>query len=217
MNNLKSLFKKQKKDFGFKKGIIPEINQKSYQSQNLLSGKIIKITKNNIYFDIGFKNILKTKKKSFVNTFFEIEKMIHERHSKETFNVNTFLQNVKIGKTYKLMVYQVKSVEAGLFVNFEKTLEYAKNDILFYELEYLKKNKKNIKGYVLNNVNGGFSVGIGGLVAFVPNNEMSNKPFNNKTTYQSNRLNSIMLDSSFDFKISNINFSRKNVILTKTT
>ena len=70
--------------------------------------------------------------------------------------------------------------------------------------------------YVLNNVNGGFSVGIGGLVAFVPNNEMSNKPFNNKTTYQSNRLNSMMLDSSFDFKISNINFSRKNVILTKT-
>ena len=74
MNNLESLFKKQKKDFGFKKGIIPEINQKSYQSQNLLSGKIIKITKNNIYFDIGFKNLLKTKKKSFVNTFFEIEK-----------------------------------------------------------------------------------------------------------------------------------------------
>ena len=215
MKNLKSLLKEEKKDFGFKKGIIPEINQKSYQSQSLLAGTIIKITKNNIYFDIGFKNLLKTKKKSFVNTFFEIEKMIHTRHSKETFDVTTFLKNVKVGKAYKLMVYQVKSVETGLFINFEKTLEYAKYDILFYELEHLKKNKKDLKGYVLNNVNGGFSVGIGGLVTFVPNNEISKKPVNSRTNYQSNRLNSLMLDSSFDFKISNINFSRKNVVLTR--
>jgi ribosomal protein S1 len=111
------------------------------------------------------------------------------------------------------MVYQVKSIETGLFINFEKTLEYAKNTILFYELEYLKKKNQSLKGYILNSVNGGFSVGIGGIVGFIPNNEITT---NKNTQYQSNRLNTIILDSCFDFKILNINFSRKNVVLTKS-
>ena len=214
MNNFNTFLKENKKDLGFKQGIIPEINQKSYQSQSLLTGKIVKITKNNIYFDIGFKSLLKTKKKNFITTFFEIEKMIHERHSSEVYNISTFLKEVKIGKSYKLMVYQVKSIETGLFVNFEKTLEYAKYAMLFYELEYLKKKNQNLKGYILNSVNGGYSVGIGGLVAFIPNNEITN----NQTTtkYQPNRLNTLITDTCFDFKILNINFSRKNVVLTKS-
>ena len=213
MNNLNTFLKEKKIDLGFKQGIIPEINQKSYESQSLLNGKIVKITKNNIYFDIGFKNLLKSKKKNFITTFFEIEKMINSRHSSKPYDINTFLKEVKIGKTYKLMVYQVKSIETGLFINFEKTLEYAKNTILFYELEYLKKKNQSLKGYILNSVNGGFSVGIGGIVGFIPNNEITT---NKNTQYQSNRLNTIILDSCFDFKILNINFSRKNVVLTKS-
>ena len=213
MNNLNTFLKEKKIDLGFKQGIIPEINQKSYESQSLLNGKIVKITKNNIYFDIGFKNLLKSKKKNFITTFFEIEKMINSRRSNKPYDINTFLNEVKVGKTYKLMVYQVKSIETGLFINFEKTLEYAKNTILFYELEYLKKKNQSLKGYVLNSVNGGFSVGIGGIVGFIPNNEITT---NKNTQYQPNRLNTIILDSCFDFKILNINFSRKNIVLTKS-
>ena len=186
MNNLNTFLRKKKVDLGFKQGIIPEINQKSYESQSLLNGKIVKITKNNIYFDIGFKNLLKSKKKNFITTFFEIEKMINSRRSDKPYDINTFLNEVKIGKTYKLMVYQVKSIETGLFINFEKTLEYAKNTILFYELEYLKKKNQSLKGYILNSVNGGFSVGIGGIVGFIPNNEITT---DKNTQYQSNRLN----------------------------
>jgi len=74
MNYFKSLLKEKKKDFGFKKGIIPEINQKSYQSQSLLTGTIIKITKNNIYFDVGFKSLLKTKKKALSMLFSKSKK-----------------------------------------------------------------------------------------------------------------------------------------------
>ena len=120
MNNLNTFLKEKKIDLGFKQGIIPEINQKSYESQSLLNGKIVKITKNNIYFDIGFKNLLKSKKKNFITTFFEIEKMINSRRSDKLYDINTFLNEVKVGKTYKLMVYQVKSIETGLFINFEK-------------------------------------------------------------------------------------------------
>ena len=213
MSNLKNFPKRGKIDLEFKKGIIPEINQKSYQSQSLLNGKIVKITKNNIYFDVGFKNLVKTKKKNFISTFFEIEKMIHSRHSNELYNITTFLKEVKIGKYYKLAVYQIKSIETGLFINFEKTLEYAKYAVLFYEFDYLKKKNLDLKGYILNPVNGGFSIGIGGLIGFIPNNEIT---INSNTNYQLNRLNTTILDSCFDFKILNINFSRKNIVLTKS-
>ena len=214
MIHLEKLLNKKKRDLKFKKGIVPEINQKSYQSQNLMTGKVVKITKNHIYFDIGFKALLKTKKKKFINTFFKIETMIRTRHSNEKYDIISFLKSVIIGKTYKLMVYQIKSMENGLFVDFNKTLEYAKYAILFYELETLKNQNKDLKGYILNSLNGGFSVALGGLVAFIPNNEINK---NQKTTsYQTNRLNSLILDSSFDFKILNINFNRKNVVLTRS-
>ena len=38
MNNLNIFLKEKKIDLGFKEGIIPEINQKSYESQSLLNG-----------------------------------------------------------------------------------------------------------------------------------------------------------------------------------
>ena len=43
MNNLNTFLRKKKVDLGFKQGIIPEINQKSYESQSLLNGKIVKL------------------------------------------------------------------------------------------------------------------------------------------------------------------------------
>jgi len=120
MNNLNTFLKEKKIDFGFKQGIIPEINQKSYESQSLLNGKIVKITKNNIYFDIGFKNLLKAKKKNFISTFFEIEKMIHARHSNEIYDITTFLKEVKIGKSYKLMVYQENQLKLDYLLTSKK-------------------------------------------------------------------------------------------------
>ena len=70
-----------------------------------------------------------------------------------------------------------------------------------------------MKGYILNNVHGGFSVGVSGLVAFVPNNELTlNQQINTQYIVRNNYL---MSNTILDFKISNINFNRRNIVLTR--
>lgn len=209
-----SLQKKIKNDLQFKADFVPEINQKSYKSQTLLIGQIIKITKNNIYIDAGLKSTIKARKKDFIRTFFEIEKLINQRYSGHTYTSQDFLKNIKIGNKYKLIVYQIKSIDAGFFIDFEKTKEYTKTSLTFYELDYVKKQNQSLYGYVLNKVNGGFSVGINGLVAFIPNNKLqTKKQAINSKKYQKKKISYI--DMSFEFKVININFERRNVILAK--
>ena len=65
--------KKINNDLQFKVDFVPEINQKSYKSRTLLVGQIIKVTKNNVYFDAGLKSVIKTRKKGLrtrLNFFF---------------------------------------------------------------------------------------------------------------------------------------------------
>ena len=199
----------------YKESFLPEINQKTYQSCDLVAGKIIKITKNNIYFDVGLKTIVKTGKRKFFKTFYEINKLINSRYSTDsTYSFNSFLKEISVGKTYKFILYQLSTTQTRAFIQFDQTFEHITNKIFFYEFDNIEKKNKTLYGYVLNNVNGGFSVGINGLVAFVPNNHMlSNKTFTNK--YNGNRKRSISLNSRYEFKILNINFDRKNVVLTK--
>jgi len=51
------------KNIPFKKEYIGNINQFIYQSENLVTGKIIKITHDKIYFDVGLKYSVIVKKK----------------------------------------------------------------------------------------------------------------------------------------------------------
>lgn len=206
--------KKFNNDLQFKVDFVPEINQKSYKSRTLLVGQIIKVTKNNVYFDAGLKSVIKTRKKDFIRTFYEIEKLINQRYSGQTYTTTDFLKNIKIGNKYKLIVYQIKSIDAGFFIDFEKTKEYTKTSLTFYELDYIKRRNQSLYGYVLNKVNGGFSVGINGLVAFIPNNKLqTKKQATNSKKYQKRKIS--FIDMSFEFKVLNINFDRRNVVLAK--
>lgn len=212
--NKLSVQKNFNNDLQFKVDFVPEINQKSYKSRTLLIGQIIKVTKNNIYFDAGLKSIIKTRKKDFIRTFFEIEKLINQRYSGQTYTTTDFLRNIQIGSKYKLIVYQIKSIDAGFFIDFEKTKEYTKTSLTFYELDYIKRQNQSLYGYVLNKVNGGFSVGINGLVAFIPNNKLqTKKQITNSKKYQKKKVS--FMDMSFEFKVLNINFDRRNVVLAK--
>tara|TARA_B110001450_G_C17556781_1_gene455005 strand:+ start:345 stop:974 length:630 start_codon:yes stop_codon:yes gene_type:complete len=196
----------------FKKSFLPQINQKSYQSYNLITGKIIKITKDNIYFDIGLKGIVKTGKKQFIKAFFPLDNLIYTKYSSNTqkYTFRKFLENVKIGKSYKFIVYQLNTTQTKFYIQFDKTAEYIQDRLFFYEFEQIKRKNDFLYGYVLNTVNGGFSVGINGLVAFVPNKQMitdSSMFMKQKTA----------INSAFKFKILNINFERKNIVLTRKT
>jgi len=160
------------------------------------------------------KFLIKAKKKSFLKTFFKIEKLLKNKYNDEKYLYLNFLKGLKLGSQYKFIVYQPKLIETEFFIHFEKTYEYVKNSLLFYEFEHLKKRKKSLYGYILNSVNGGFSVAINGLVAFVPNNKIIGSKNN---TYQKNKQvkHNNILNTYLEFKVLNINFERKNIILKK--
>lgn len=201
----------------FKESFLPEINQKSYESYNLVTGKIIKITKDNIYFDVGLQNIVKTGKRQFLKNFYEVEKLIHSRYAtNKNYTFNSFVENITVGKSFKFIVYRLDSAQARVYIQFERTIEYIKDNLFFYEFDLIKRTNSSLFGYVLNTVNGGFSVGINGLVAFVPNNHMMKqqpKNFNKSTSTKQRRFRPI--GTRTEFKILNINFKRKNVVLAK--
>lgn len=201
----------QKQEIQFKRDFIPEINQKSYQSRSPCIGTVVKITDNYIYFDLGFKFLIKAKKKAFISTFFRIEKLL-----KNKFNAIKFLRKLTLGSQYKFIVYQPKSIETEFFIHIGKTYEYVKNSLQFYELEHLEKRKKSLYGYVLNSVKGGFSIAINGLVAFVPNNKIIVRTNRNRKKLWNKQIElPNVLNNTLKFKILNINFERKNVVLKR--
>ena len=200
-------------NISFKKEYLNDINQLIYQSDNLVKGKIIKITKQNIYFDVGLKHPIVVKKKKFVKNFFKIKKIISFSEQKKL-TVEQFLKTIKVGSVFKFIIFEMLVRKNNIIlIDFEKTLEYIKTNRLFYELDSLKKSKKEVQGYILNTVNGGFSVSLGGLVAFIPNNEFMINQFSNLKAFL--KVNKFFINSSMTFKIININYNRKNIVLTR--
>ena len=200
----------------FKKSFLPEVNQKSYESYDLIIGKIIKITKTSLYFDLGLKGIIKTGKRQFLKNIYEIEKLKYMRYTTTTekFNFNDFLKRIVVGSQHKFIIYQLNSTQAQCFIQFDRTSEYVKNKLFFYEFDYIQRKNKSLFGYVLNNVNGGFSVGINGLVAFAPNNQMIKQQQKSVGTNTKRRYEPT--NSYAEFKILNINFKRNNIVLTQS-
>jgi len=203
------------KNVPFKKEYIGNINQFIYQSENLVTGKIIKITHDKIYFDVGLKYSVIVKKKSFITNFFPIAKIInYTKSARKSLTLKEFLTDIRVGKNFKFIIFEVLARNNNIIlIDFEKTSEYMNINKLFYELDFLKKSKTIVKGYILNAVNGGFSVSLGGLVAFVPNNEFLLDQFTNANELL--KINRTFINSSMYFRIININYNRKNVVLTR--
>ncbi|WP_025270544.1 30S ribosomal protein S1 [Hippea sp. KM1] len=65
---------------------------------------------------------------------------------------------------------------------------------------------KTIKGKINNVVNGGFTVKIDGFLAFLPGSQVELKPIKNYQSY---------VGKEFDFKVVNINESKRNAVLSR--
>ena len=185
------------------------LNQPIYQSKNLIEGKIIKIGNTNIYFDVGLKIPAVANKKAFILTFLKIESILKGSKVKKS-SLNHLLKTIKIGQKYKFMLYELKNIQNNVFIDLHKTLEYVQYNKMFYEFNYLKRTKDTLKGYVLNTVNGGFSIGFNGLVGFAPNNEFVTKPFKNLS-----KFGTFFKGNFLNFQILNINFEKHNIVLRR--
>jgi ribosomal protein S1 len=184
-------------------------------SRDLTEGTILFINKNDVFIDFGTKPIIKVSKKELINTLINIYYILNTSYllikSEETLSktmVKEWVKNkVKRGEKLCLTVETIDAISNSYRINLKKTLTNVKYNKFFIELSEIKTLNKSVKGYILNNIKGGFTVAIGGLIAFLPFKELVKKP-NNKVT---NRFT----NTSMEFKISKINFANKNVVLRK--
>lgn len=111
--------------------------------------------------------------------------------------------DIKVGEKLLFYVEQISSIDGELILNHEK----AYKEIEFKNIwDLLIKNKQFVNGVILNHVAGGYSVGIGGLVAFLPNNQIPPVKYPQ-----------YLIGSKKTFSIINTNESKKNLVLSRTS
>jgi ribosomal protein S1 len=218
MTNKKLVFQNQQELILSAREYRDDIDLFTTSSKDLINGTIIFTTKSDIYLDFGTKPIIKISKKIYIKNLIQLyiilntsyllvkKSLKHQNFYKKKLNVwiNSKLNK---GETIKLKINTIDSIKNIYTVDFENTLESIKNTKLFYELKIIKKYNLPIKGFITNTVKGGFSVALGGLIAFLPIKELIK---NKKENLSKNYIN-----YSMNFKIAKININNKNIVLKK--
>tara|TARA_R110001592_G_scaffold150202_4_gene376002 strand:- start:5989 stop:6648 length:660 start_codon:yes stop_codon:yes gene_type:complete len=218
MTNKKIILQEQQKLIPATKEYQDNINLFITSSQDLVKGTILLITKSDIYLDFGTKPIIKISKYIYIKNLIQLYIILNTSYlmvKRSSKNQKFSEENLKIwikmrlkeGQSIKLKINTIDSFKNIYTIDFKKTLDYIKYNKFFHELEILKKTNSSIKGFIVNSVKGGFSVALGGLIAFLPAKELMKTP--NK------KLSETFINSSMEFKISNISVNNKNVVLTK--
>jgi small subunit ribosomal protein S1 len=114
---------------------------------------------------------------------------------------------VRVGEFIDVKVSSIDSIESLALVNIKDSLNYIKKTKLFYELNKIKESDQVIKGFILSKIKGGYSVAIGGIVAFLPNKKMLKIPHR--------KIANKFINTSLYFKISRLTFENRNVVLRK--
>ena len=218
MTNKKIILQEQQKLIPSIKEYQDNINLFITSSKDLIQGTILLITKSDIYLDFGTKPIIKVSKTLYIKNLIQLYIILNTSYllvKRPSNSQNLSKKNLKDwikiklneGQTIKLKINTIDSIKNIYTIDFKKTLEYIKYNKFFFELEMIKNSNYSIKGFITNSIKGGFSVALGGIIAFLPAKELMKTP--NK------KLSETFINSSMEFKISKISVNNKNVVLTK--
>lgn len=116
----------------------------------LLEGVIVHSTPHMVWVDVGLKMNLKLKKSELFCTPFQ---------SMNQWNV---------GERVCFQLESFDRYENNVVLSYEKGQKYWKEQAIWDSLQ----KKKYVNGRILNSVHGGYSVGIAGIVAFLPKNHV---------------------------------------------
>ena len=186
--------------------------------RHLMRGNIVTITKSKVFLDFGTKELISLSKKDYIETLTQIYMILNTSYILTTrpktlsnrlkTNLNNWLiKKMKIGESIDVKMSSIDSIESIALINIEDSLDYIKTTKLFHELEEVKKSDQVIKGFVLNKIKGGFSVAIGGIIAFLPTKQVLKIP--------DRKLLNKFVNTSIYLKISRITFETRNIILRK--
>lgn len=119
-----------------------------------------------------------------------------------------FVNKLKIGNSIQFMIEQLETHDGEIVLNYEKAQKEIKEKNIW---NIIKKNREHINGIVLNHVDGGYSVGLAGIVAFLPKDQVL--PLKYKRKNKSPFVGSV---KTFYVLNANSSRSRKNIILSRT-
>lgn len=155
-----------------------------YTSLDILKGDII-------------EGVVKAKLDNFLLVDVGYKSYIWYPLSTESENILYF----KRGTHILLYVDQISSIDGELLLNHNKAYKLLKFKNIW---TLLLQNKHFVNGIILNHVSGGYSVGIGGLIAFLPHNQLFNVKYKN-----------YLIGTQKTFSIINVNLYKKNIVLSR--
>lgn len=120
------------------------------KKHHILEGIIVNINKDILYVDLGLKMSIKFKKSEFFRT-----------------RLNSNIE-WNVGDKVQLLLESFDRFDNSIVLSYEKAQRLLKEKAIWDFIE----NKKYVNGRILNSVHGGYSVGIGGIVAFLPKNHL---------------------------------------------
>lgn len=186
--------------------------------KHLLRGNVVTITKSKVLLDFGTKELISLSKKDYIEILTQMYMILNTSYilttrpktlsNKLKTNLNNWLtKKMRVGESIDVKISSIESIESIALINIKDSLDYIKTTKLFHELEEVKKSDQVIKGFVLNKIKGGFSVAIGGIIAFLPTKQVLKIP--------DRKLLNKFVNTSIYLKISRITFETRNIILRK--
>ena len=183
--------------------------------KHLLRGNVVTITKSKVLLDFGTKELISLSKKDYIEILTQMYMILNTSYilttrpktlsNKLKTNLNNWLtKKMRVGESIDV---KIESIESIALINIKDSLDYIKTTKLFHELEEVKKSDQVIKGFVLKKIKGGFSVAIGGIIAFLPTKQVLKRP--------DRKLLNKFVNTSIYLKISRITFETRNIILRK--
>ncbi len=142
---------------------------------DLKSGKILQISENYVYVDIGLKSEAKI-------DIAEFDKLPNE------------------GDVVEVLITSQEDESGSLIVS-KRLADREKNS---KEIEEAFAENKNLKGYVKSAVKAGFSVSIGGFMAFCPYSQIDFRPSRDESTY---------IGNEYDFRI--IKKTNRDIVVSR--
>ncbi len=155
----------------------------------LIEGVVIAIKEKVLVIDLGLKMPIK----------FPLDELPKE-------------QFVKVGDCIQFIIDTLETHDGEMVLNYEKAQKEIKQKTIWNTIQ---NNKDHINGIVLNHVDGGYSVGFSGIVAFLPKDQVL--PIKYKRKHRSRGKNSFV-GSLKTFYVLNVNSSKskKNIIVSRT-
>tara|TARA_B110001469_G_C9646019_1_gene326526 strand:+ start:1660 stop:2283 length:624 start_codon:yes stop_codon:yes gene_type:complete len=186
--------------------------------KHLLRGNVVTITKSKVLLDFGTKELISLSKKDYIEILTQMYMILNTSYilttrpktlsNKLKTNLNNWLtKKMRVGESIDVKIESIESIESIALINIKDSLDYIKTTKLFHELEEVKKSDQVIKGFVLKKIKGGFSVAIGGIIAFLPTKQVLKIP--------DRKLLNKFVNTSIYLKISRITFETRNIILRK--